>query len=302
MSLARIIRSFALATVAGVAATSMAGAQGASPSPLPEGTGIDRAALLALCQQNATTPEDLAACLDVVDRFLAPEAPVGPSAPAAVNDKVTVKGSGEKSTEAFELGGGDYLATLNVRDTDKSSFRSECTARGSLKRTEDNDEAASVRATAPSRGKGKIQSYIYGLDPGRYYWDFDLTDCGRWDVTLASTTIDYSEPAPGPIVRSGTDTFDTEAFALTGGDYLVTTKVKAGSGECRLSGYLIPVAEYNMFASVGDISLEVPERKTQSGESRLYSVEPGQYYWSISTLALAIDKSACKWTITLTEQ
>lgn len=302
VSLARVVRSVSLATAAVVTASSMAVAQGASPSPSTTSDGVDRESLLALCQQNATTPEDLAACLDVVDRFLAPQAPIGPSAPAAVNDKVTVKGSGDKSTEAFQLGGGDYIATVNVRDTKKGSFKSECTARGSLKLTEDNNEAASVRATAPGRGKGKVQSYIYGLEPGRYYWDFDLTTCGRWDVTLTSTTIDYSEPEPGPIVRSGTDTFDTEAFALTGGDYLVTTKVKAGAGECRLSAYLIPVAEYNMFASVGDISLEVPERKTQSGESRLYSVDPGQYYWSVSTLSFAIDKSACKWTITLAQQ
>lgn len=277
-------------------------AQGPSPSTTPGADGDDRARLVGLCQQNATDPDDLATCLDVVDRFLAPD-PVAPSAaPPAVHDSITLKGGGQKSTEAFALGGGDYIATLNVRDTAKGSFKSECTARASLKLTDDNSEAASVQATAPGRGKGQVRSYVYGIEPGRYYWDFDLTSCGKWDITLASTVVDYSEPNPGPIVRSGTNTFDTEALALTGGDYLVTSKVKAGAGECRLDAYLIPVSEYSMFASVGDISVSVPERKTQSDESRFYSIEPGQYYWSVRALAFAIDKSACKWTLTLTEQ
>lgn len=277
-------------------------AQGPSPSTTPEASGDDRARLVTLCQQNATDPDDLATCLDVVDRLLAPDHAAPSAAPPAVNDSVTLKGGGEKSTEAFALSGGDYIATLNARDTDKGSFKSECTARASLKLTDDNSEAASVQATAPGRGKAQVKSYLYGIDPGRYYWDFDLSSCGRWDVTLASTVVDYSEPDPGPIVRSGTNTFDTEAFALIGGDYLVTSKVKAGAGECRLDAYLIPVSDYNMFANVGDISVSVPERKTQSDESRFYSIEPGQYYWSVQVLAFAIDKSACKWTLTLTEQ
>jgi len=291
-----------MVVVMSVAGVSAIAAQSPSPSVDPGASGPYRATLLTLCQERATSADDLAACLDVVDRFLAPEASGAPEGPAQVNDSVTVKGGGEKSTEAFQLGGGDYIATINVRDTRKDSFRSECTARASLKLTDDNSEAASLRATAPGRGKGQIKSYIYGLDAGRYYWDFDLTSCGKWDVTLASTVVDYAEPVPGPIVRSGTDTFDSEAFALTGGDYLVTTEAKAGAGQCQINAYLIPVEEYNAFSNVGDVSLDIPERKSGSDESRLYSIEPGQYYWSVSTLSFAIDKSACKWKLTLTEQ
>jgi hypothetical protein len=50
-------------------------AQSESPSPLPSPNAsptVDRAQLEALCRANATSPADLATCLDIVARVLAP--------------------------------------------------------------------------------------------------------------------------------------------------------------------------------------------------------------------------------------
>jgi hypothetical protein len=275
-----------------------------SPSPASNGVPSDpeRTRLETLCQERATTPDDLASCLDVVNRFLAPDgASASPSA-APVQDSVRIKGKGDRSSEAFLLNGGDYIATVKVKDSARDSIGLSCTARGSLKLTEDNSEAASVAATAPNRKSATVHTYVYGLDSGRYYWDFNLTSCGSWDVTLDTTVVDYSEPEPGPVVRSGVDTLDTEAFALTGGDYLVSSVLKAGAGDCDLNGYLIPVEEYSLFGSVGNVTAASPKRKQTKDETRLYSIEPGQYYWSVSTSSFALGNAACKWTLTLTTQ
>jgi hypothetical protein len=271
----------------------------ASPAPRED---AERTRLETLCQQRARTANDLATCLDVVDRLLAPRAP-GPSASAApAADSVRITGRGQKSSEAFDLGGGDYRATVKVKDTSSGSIGLPCTATGSLKLTDDNSEVGTVTAGARPRKSGTTETYIYGIDAGRYYWDFSLTSCATWDVTLDSIVIDYAEPNPGPIVRSGTGTLDTEAFALTGGDYLVTSVMKAASGDCSLSGYLIPVEEHTLFSSVGDVSAEAKKRKRVTDETRLYAVEPGQFYWSVSASAFAVGDSSCKWTLTLAAQ
>jgi hypothetical protein len=287
----------ALLTGAGVVP---AGAQAPGASTPP--AGPDRVQLRTLCQERATTPEDLETCLDVVDRILAPGGPAASASTAPVQDSVRIRGKGDKSSEAFELGGGDYIATLKVRDTDRDSIGLSCSASGSLKLTEDNSQAATVSGSAANRKSATVKTYMYGLDPGRYYWDFDLTTCGSWDVTLDSTVVDYAEPKPGPIVRSGTNTLDTEAFALTGGDYLVSSTLKSGAGECTLSAYLIPVEEYNLFASVGDVSATSPKRRQTKDETRLYAVEPGQYYWSVTASAFAIGNTACRWSLELASQ
>ncbi len=114
--------------------------------------------------------------------------------------------------------------------------------------------------------------------------------------------VDYAEPKPGPIVRSGANTLDTEAFALTGGDYLVTSVLKSGGEPCSLSGYLIPVEEYNLFASVGDVSADSPKRKQTESETRFYEIDPGQYYWSVRASNSGIQGTSCKWTLTLENQ
>jgi hypothetical protein len=140
---------------------------------------------------------------------------------------------------------------------------------------------------------------MYGLEPGRYYWEFDLTTCGSWSVNLTSTVIDYAEPDSSRVVRKGTNTTDTEAFSLTGGDYVATTSLRARGADCDFTAYLIPVEEYNLFASVGDASLDAPEGRTEEGETRFYAVEPGHYYWSVTTIGFGVDLVSCQWSISL---
>src|SRR4051812_29422027 len=123
MDIMRLVPGFVIALMAIIVVVGSAFAQGqpssapgsalqtASASAEPSSSpAVDREQLESLCARNAVDPADLATCLDVVHRFLAPiESPAESSTPVA-NDKVTVTGGGDKSTKPFELAGGVYTA------------------------------------------------------------------------------------------------------------------------------------------------------------------------------------------------
>lgn len=279
------------------APTSAQGTPGASTQP-SQSPAVDRLLLESLCVRNATDPADLATCLDVVHRFLAPIKSPGESSAPVANDKVTVSGGGDKSTKPFELAGGDYMATVVSRDVDSSGFGFGCDTRGSLRLTDDRSEVGSVSGTAPAKRTATTITQMYGIEPGRYYWDFGSTSCEKWTVTLESVAFTYgSEPEPGVIVRSGTGTLDTTPFALTGGDYTVDISLKASGGDCsNFDAYLIPVNEHSLFANIGDVSVKASKGHTTKDQTQLYAVEPDHYYWSVSILAF---DATCDWSLTI---
>lgn len=173
----------------------------------------------------------------------------------------------------------------------------------SLKLTDDNSEAASVRGQADRKHAGKTATYLYGIPAGRYFWDLDLSTCERWEIRLESIQHAYApEPEAGTVTRSGKDTLDTTPFVLTGGDYTVAMRLKSGAGDCDLDAYLIPVADYDLFSSVGDVSVESPKRKTVNDESQIYAVPADRYYWSVKSSAFAVGLATCDWTLTIRPQ
>ena len=272
--------------------------QGQSEEPTTNGTDVDRASLEELCQQNAPDADELSVCIDVVRTYLAPEADA-PTTAAVASDDVTVTGKGQKTTKAFDLAGGDYRVELKVKDPDPGeSFGLGCSAWAYLKDAEDRSSVDDIRAGASGRKTNTVNSYFYSVPEGRYYWDFDISSCS-WDVNLKSTTIDYDEPLPGVVVRKGTSGTNTEAFALTGGDYLASWSLKAGKSSCNVSGYLKD-AEGDFF-SVGDFEATAKKSKNDSGETRLFAIEPGHYYWEVNSLSFS-GADQCKWTVTITAE
>lgn len=268
----------------------------ASPAQAQEGS-VDRQQLEALCARNTTSDESLATCLDVVRSYLAPAD--GPDeAPAPVGEeKASLSGKGESASAAVELAGGDYLLTFSVAKSD--SRREGCIASGGLRSADDDYEAASFFSETPKGQGKKIETYVYSLDPGPYYVVVDDTSCPGWVVDIEPIPTAPSEPASGRVVRSGdaSGRYDTAAFHLDGGDYVVTYTLDGGKQGCGLMAGLMSVSEGPSFGSLVDIKGEALQRKSDSGSARLTAIEPGRYYWSVDASSGWFAGFPCPWSL-----
>lgn len=268
----------------------------ASPALAQDGA-VDRQQLEALCAENTTSDESLATCLDVVRSYLAPaDGPGGASTPAA-EKKVSLSGKGESASAPVDLAGGDYLLTFSVARSD--SRREGCIASGGLRSADDDYEAASFFSEAPKGQGKKIETYVYSLDPGPYYVAVDDTSCPGWAIDIEPIPTGQTEPAAARVVRSGeaSGRYDTEAFDLAGGDYVVTYTLDGGKQGCGLTAGLMSVSEGPSFGSLVDIKGEALQRKSDSGSARLTALEPGRYYWSVDASSGWFAGFACPWSL-----
>jgi hypothetical protein len=113
--------------------------------------------------------------------------------------------------------------------------------------------------------------------------------------------LDHGDQPDGPIRVMGTDTLDSRAFILTGGEYVVDYQVSAAeNGDCEFLAYLIPTAEPELYASVGEVSVDAEIGSGAADQARYYAVDPGEYYWSARVLAISSGFAPCEWTLALT--
>ncbi len=97
-------------------------------------------------------------------------------------------------------------------------------------------------------------------------------------------------PTPETVTMKGRGTKNTQRFELSGGDYVVRwTASSANTFGCFHGAFLRSVDGTSTFEDVG--SELINGRRTVNGETNLYGLGPGQYYFDVN--------SGCSWSLTI---
>jgi hypothetical protein len=107
------------------------------------------------------------------------------------------------------------------------------------------------------------------------------------------TTVPASNAAEQPVTVEGQRGGNSRPFTLQGGHYTARWEAHSlTSGMCFHLASLRPLTPNKQFITATLGTAQVPgDGTSQTGETQVYNVPPGEYYVSSS--------SACGWTITL---
>lgn len=212
----------------------------------PDLSSLDGGILVATCQANAESEEDLQLCLDVVTRILVPGQPI-PTASAS---------AGGLAFEPIELSGrGDKVARVTIPGD--APVIAEITHAGDgyfgVHTLGESGEVIDLLVNEAGRYRGTV---LLNTDPDVSVVAFEVSANGRWTITVepvaAARTWDTSGPLQGTgsdivllseaisgfaastFEASGDGYFGVHAYTLDGSVELLINDVAPYSGEVLL--------------------------------------------------------------------